>query len=193
MLNALFGQHFTEPLGLFDGNSTHQNGPFHLSQLFDLFHNCPELFPFGLIDHIRIVCSDHVFVGRDDHYVQIIDLGKLRSFSVGGSGHAGEFFIHAKIVLKSNGGESLIFLLHPHTLLGFQCLVQTITVTTARHKAASKFIHDNDLTIFDHIIHIFGEEGVGLQQLVYHVVAGKLLLILTPNPMFTFCLFLWRE
>ena len=108
-----------------------------------------------------MVCSGHFLVGRDEHHVQVIDLGKLCSFSVGGSCHAGEFLIHTKIVLKSNGGEGLVFLLNSHTLFGFQCLMQTITVTTARHEAASELIYDDDLTIFDHVVHILAEEGVG--------------------------------
>ena len=109
-----------------------------------------------------MVYSDHLFVGRDENHVQSIDLGKLSSFSVGSSCHAGEFLIHTKIVLKSNGGEGLVFLLNPHTLFGFQCLMQTIAVTTARHEATSELIYDDDLTIFDHVVHILAKEGVGL-------------------------------
>ncbi len=35
------------------------------------------------------------------------------------AGHAGEFFVHPKVILESDGGQGLVFLLDAHLFLGF--------------------------------------------------------------------------
>ncbi len=110
-------------LGFLDGDGPHQRRLAFWVKLSDLFHDGIELFPLGTIDDIRIVHADHGLVRGDDHHVQVVDLGKLGSFSIGRPGHARQFLIKAKIVLKRDGSEGLVFIGDLHPFLGLHGLV----------------------------------------------------------------------
>ena len=57
-----------------------------------------------------------------------------------------------RTVLECDGRQRLALSLDLHVLLRLDCLVQTITVASARHDTSGKFIDDQDLIILDHIV-----------------------------------------
>ena len=77
-----------EFLGLFDGNRADQHRLSALIAVLDLLDDGRELFFFRPIDHVGVVEADHRPIRRDDVDVEIVNLGKLRRFRVGRTGHA---------------------------------------------------------------------------------------------------------
>ncbi len=101
---------------------------------------------------------------------------KFGGFGVSRSGHAGEFVIHAEIILERDRGQSLIFIGDFELLLRLQRLVQPIAIAPARHEATGELVDDDHLTLFDHIVHILFEQGVrfqGLGQMVQNFNVGR--------------------
>ena len=105
-------------------------------------------------------------IGRDHGHIEIVDFFELRRFGIGRTGHAGQFVVHAKIVLEGDRGQGLVFVLDPNTFFGLQGLVQSVAVTASGHQSAGKFIDNDDLALFDDIVNIPFEEGVGLKGLI---------------------------
>jgi hypothetical protein len=98
--------------------------------------------------------------------LQIVDLLELGRFGVGRAGHAGQLVVHAEIVLKGDGGQGLVFVFDADVFLGLQGLVQPVAVAAAGHEAAGELVHDDDLALFDDVVHVALEQGVGLEGLV---------------------------
>jgi hypothetical protein len=44
--------------------------------------------------------------------------------------------------------------------------VQAVAVAAAGHEAAGELVHDDDLALFDDVVHVALEQGVGLEGLV---------------------------
>jgi hypothetical protein len=87
-------------------------------------------------------------------------------FGVGRTGHAGQLVVHAEVVLEGDGGQGLVFVFDADVFLGLQGLVQAVAVAPARHEAAGELVHDDDLALFDDVVHVALEHGVGLEGLV---------------------------
>ena len=81
---------------------------------------------------------------------------ELFRFSDCRTGHAGQFIIHAEIVLNGDGGVGQALSLDVDPFLGLDSLMQTFRIAPAQHQAAGKLIYNNDLAlIVDHIIAVF--------------------------------------
>ena len=78
-------------LRFLDGNGTDQHRLPFCVELLDLLNHRLELFPLGLVDHIREVGTQQRPVGRNDHHIQLVYLVELLRLGIGGSGHAGSF------------------------------------------------------------------------------------------------------
>ena len=154
-----------EPLRFFDRNRADQDRLAPFVAFLDLFDDRGELFFLRAVDHVRIVLPDHVAIGRDHVDVEIVDLGKLRRFRVGGAGHAGKFLVHAEIVLEGDRGQRLILVGDLDAFFGFDGLVQPVAPAAARHQAPGEFIDDDDFAVFHDIVHIALVEGMGLERL----------------------------
>src|SRR5690348_2453134 len=129
-------------------------------------HRGFELFALGAVDDVGILDADQRLVRGDDDDIEAVNFSELLGFGFRGSGHAGEFFVHAEIILESDGGERLIFALDLHGFLGFDGLVQTVGPAAARHLAARKFVHDDDFAFLDDVIHVALEKRVRAQALI---------------------------
>ena len=113
-----------------------------------------------------------VAVGRDDHDVELVDLGELFGLGVGGAGHAGELAVLAEVVLEGDGRERLVLALDLDLLLGFDCLVEPVAPAPARHQAARELVDDDDPAVLDHVLDVEVEQRVRPQRLV-HVVEQR--------------------
>ena len=75
--------------GLLDRHRADQHRPALLVLLEDLGDDRVPLFRLGPIDEIGILDAAQRPVGRDDHDVELVDLGELFGLGVGRAGHAG--------------------------------------------------------------------------------------------------------
>ena len=50
-------------------------------------------------------------------------------------------------------------------LLGLNCLMQSIAPSASLHYTASLFINNLDLTVYEHVVFVDVEHGIGLEQL----------------------------
>ena len=105
-------------------------------------------------------------VGRDDDDVELVDLGELFGLGLGRAGHARELLVLAEVVLEGDGRERLVLALDLHLLLGLDRLVQAVAPAPARHQAPRELVHDHDLAVLDHVVHVQAEERVRAQRLV---------------------------
>ncbi len=89
--------------------------------------------------------------------------------------HARQLLVHAEVVLKGDGGQGQVFALHLHSLLGLDCLVQPLRVAPPVHQATGEFVNDDHLPIFDNVVTIAMEDGLGSQGVVYIRGQGEVL------------------
>ena len=159
-------QHLAQHLGLLDRDGTDQDRLPPVIELLDLLHRGLELLPLGLVDHVRVVDSDHLLVGGDDDHIQLVGAHELRSLGVGRSGHACQLLVHAEEILERDGGQGLVFFGHAHSLLGLHGLVKTVAPAPARHHSSRELVHDHHLVVLDHVVDVLFKKPVGLDELV---------------------------
>ena len=142
-------QHFGQRLALFHADRTHQHGLALLVAFQHLLDNGIVFAVDRLVDGVRIIDALTGTVGghRDD--VQAVDLGELGGFGLGGTGHTGQLFVHAEVVLEGDGGQRFALGGDLHALLGLDGLMQTLVVAAADHQTTGELVHDDDLTILE--------------------------------------------
>ena len=120
----------------------------------------------------------HGQVCRNFNDIQLVDLVKLACFGRRGSGHAGQLWIHAEVILKGNRRECLVLRLDLHAFLCFHSLMQTIGPAASVHHASGKLIDDDDLVFLDDVINVALEHDIGFQRLVQMVHDQRVLIII---------------
>ena len=166
MLNLAHGQHLAQHFGDFNGSSTHQDGASGFYHLLNLFDDGFIFFAFGFVNAVVHVITGNGAVGRDNDYIQFVDVPKLARFRFGGTGHTGQLVIHTEVILQGNRGKCLCGGFHLHAFFGFNGLVQTVGVAAALHDTSGLFVHNLHLAVDYYIFVVFLEHGVSLQQLV---------------------------
>ncbi len=124
VLDLFLGQEFRKGLGRLDARRTNQHRGALVAELYDILHYSLELLLGSQIDQVVGIDTDHRLIGGNDHHVETVDLVKLESFSIRRTGHAGELFIQAEIILKGGGCQCLAFVLNGHAFLCLDGLVQ---------------------------------------------------------------------
>ena len=81
------------------------------------------------------------------------------------TGHAGEFFIHAEVVLDGDRSECLCFAFDLHVFLCFERLVESFGESSSRLRPAREFVNDDDLVVLDHVVHVNLKEAVCPEEL----------------------------
>src|SRR5207302_10117678 len=76
-----------------------------------------ELPFLRLEDQIVTVVARDRHIRRDLDHVEVVDLDELLLLSLGGTGHAGELFVEAEVVLEGDRRERDVLLLDLHALL----------------------------------------------------------------------------
>ena len=193
MLDLTQRQHTTQELGDLDGRRTYEDRPTLLYHRYDLVNDGVVFLAFGAVDAVVHVVAGDGFVGRDDHYVQLVDIPELPCLGLSGTGHTRELVVHTEVVLQGDGRKGLGSTLHLHVLFRLDRLVQTIAPTTPFHHTAGLLIDDLHFAAIDDVVDVFLEEGVRLEQLVYRVYALGLDTIVREDVVFLLLLLLGSD
>ena len=128
-----------------------------LVPLDDLVDDRIELRLLGLVDDVGAVLADHRPVCRNDDDVEAVDLVKLLCLGHGRTGHAGQLFVLAEVVLHGDGGDRLLLLLDLDAFLRLDRLVQSVRPAAAWHGAARELVDDDYLRVLDQVVAVTQE------------------------------------
>ncbi len=159
-----------ELFALLNRNSADQHGLAFFVALLDFLGGVAELLFLGAVDDVGVLDADERTVGGNHHHIEVVDLLELGGFGFRGTGHAGELFVQAEVILEGDGGERLVFALDLHVFLGFNGLVQPVAPAASGHEAAGELIDDDHLSVIDHVILVAVIEDVRAQRLLHVVV-----------------------
>ena len=95
---------------------------------------------------------------------RLVNLVELGGFGFRRTGHAGQFLVHAEIILESDGSERLVLALDLDVFLGFDRLVQAIGPAAPGHQAPGELIDDDDFAIFHHVLDVALVQSVRLDR-----------------------------
>src|ERR1035441_1390795 len=164
-----------EAFALLDRDGADEHGLTLGVALLDFVGGVAELLHLGAVHHVGVFLAPHDFVGGDTDYSELVDFVEFGGLGFGGTSHAGQFLVHAEVVLESDGGEGLVLALDLDAFLGFDGLVQAIAPAATGHEASGEFIDDNDLGAFVAIA-----DDVFAVALIEHVGAQGLLHVMGP-------------
>ena len=103
-------------------------------------------------------------VGRDDHDLESVDLHELTFLGDGRTGHPGELFVHAEVVLERDRREGLVLLLDRHAFLCLDRLMEAFRVPPALEDPAGELVDDHHLAVADQVVDILLVERLGLER-----------------------------
>ncbi|OPZ61410.1 MAG: hypothetical protein BWY88_00243 [Synergistetes bacterium ADurb.Bin520] len=170
-------EELTHHFGVLDGGGAHQHRlPFGVT-LSHLVRHSGELLPLGAVDQIGVILTDHGTVRGEHHHGETVDLFELLRFRGGGPRHTRQLAVHAEVVLDGHRGEGLIFPANAHSLFGLDGLVEAVGVPATEHEPTGELVHDDDLPVFHHVVHVALEKMPclqGLEDLMGHLGAGQI-------------------
>ena len=155
-----------EQLGLVDRRGADQHGLPVLVAAGDVSSDGRELCRLGAVDQVGLVGADHRLVRGDLQHPQAVDLLELRLLGLGRAGHAGEFVVHAEVVLQRDRGEGLVLVLDLDGFLGLERLVQALVVAAADQRASGVLVDDQHLTLGHHVVLVSVEQFLGADRVV---------------------------
>ena len=166
VLDAAQLQQLRQPLRLFDRDRADEDRPALLLLLEDVGDDRVVLLALGAVDGVRFLDPLQLAVGRDDHDVELVDLGELFGFGVGRAGHAGQLAVLAEVVLEGDGRERLVLALDLDLLLRLDRLVQPVAPAPPGHQPAGELVDDDDPAVLDHVVDVEPEQRVRAQRLI---------------------------
>ena len=138
--------------------------------LDNIVYYCVELALLGLEDSIRQILTGNRLVCRNFNNVKLINLPELLFLGHSRTGHTGELFVKAEVVLECYCSERLALVCNLNAFLSLNSLMQTLVIASAVHKAACEFVNDNNLVVLDNIVNIPLHNAVSLDSLIYVVL-----------------------
>ena len=126
-------------------------------------------------DHVGLVVAHHRPMCRDDHDFKPVDRLELERLGVGGTGHAGQLLVQAKVVLEGDRAKSLVFALDRHAFLRLDGLVQAIGPASTGEGAPGELIDDDDLAIAHDVLDIALIQRMRTHRCVQVVHDGEVL------------------
>ena len=79
---------------------------------------------------------------------------EFRFFGHSGTGHTRKLIVKSEKVLECDSGKRFRLFCNLNTLFGFDCLVKSLVVSSAEHKASCKLVNDYNLAVFYYIVNI---------------------------------------
>ena len=162
MGDPLLLEYFRKHFGFLDGDGAYQNRLAALMEFFNLGDNGVKFLFDRFVDAVRVIDALQFTVGGHGHHIEVIDLLELVGLGVRGTGHAGEFLIHAKIILEGDRRQRLVLAFDFDAFLGLNGLVQPVGPAASGHQPSGKFIDDEDLTVAHDVFDVLGKEFFGL-------------------------------
>ena len=159
-------QHMAQQLVLLNGDRTHQHRLALGVALLYLLDDGAVFAVLGLIHAVVVVDTGDGAVSGDLHDIQLVDGGEFLLLRHGRTGHTGQLGVHTEVVLEGDGGQRLALPLHLHLFLGLDGLMQTLAVAAAEHQTAGELVHDDDLAVLHHVVHIALHDAVGTDGLI---------------------------
>ena len=173
--DALLLEDIGQLLRLLNGNGANQHRLALGMTLLDLSDDSPQLALDVFIHHIRPVDAGQGLIGGDLYNVQLVDIPELLLLGESGARHARELVIETEVVLKCDGSQGLGFAGNLNAFFGLNRLVEPLIVPAAKHEAAGKLIHNDNLPILDHIVNIPLHHPISLDCLIDVVGEGGIL------------------
>ena len=96
--------------------------------------------------------------------MQIVGIHQFGSFSLGRSGHAREFVVHAEIVLQCDRRKRLVLFFDLDALFGFNRLVDTFTPATTFQNTTCKFVDDFYFATLNDVVLVAAVQLFGLES-----------------------------
>ncbi|MNJ12528.1 hypothetical protein D3C77_67210 [compost metagenome] len=163
VIDAFLLQQVGHVLGRFDGGGTHQHRTAQGHAFLDVGDDRGVLLVGGQVDQVVEVLTRQRLVRRDDHNVEVIDLGELEGFGVSGTGHAGQLVVQTEVVLEGGRRQGLAFGLDIQVFLRFDGLVQAFGQTATGHGTTGVLVDQQDLAVLDDVLDVAVEQLVRAQ------------------------------
>ena len=141
-----------EQFGILDRCGSDQHRLAAPIAILDIADDRVGLFLEGPENEVVLVLSDHRQIGWDHHRLQMVDLLKLEGLGIRRAGHAGEFGVHAEIILKRDRRQRLILALDGHPFLGFDGLMKPVGPAAPGHEPSGEFVDDDDFAVLNYIV-----------------------------------------
>ncbi|KAF1057264.1 MAG: hypothetical protein GAK45_02501 [Pseudomonas citronellolis] len=166
VVDAFLLQKVGHVLGGLDGRGTHQDRTALGHAFLDVGDDRRVLLVGGEVDQVVEVLPCQRLVRRNDHHVEVVDLGELERFGVGRTGHAGQLGVETEVVLEGGRSQGLALCLDVQVFLRLDGLVQAFGQAAARHGTAGVFIDQQDLAVLDDVLDVAVEQLVRTQARV---------------------------
>ena len=147
-------EHFGKQFALFNADRAHKYGLTGIVTFLDLLDNMLVFCSFRLENNIGQVLSDQGLVGGYLNNIQLIDLAEFLRFRGSRTRHARKLLIKPEVILESDGSKRFALVLYLNALFCFDCLMQTVVITSAEHDTAGELVYYEYLTVLDNIIDI---------------------------------------
>src|SRR3989337_1187382 len=169
MFNSLSYELFTQHFRFYNRNCSNQRWPPLFVDFHNFFNNGIKFLFCGSINAIWMVCTMYGFVCRYRNDFQFVYLVKFCRLCHRSACHPRKLFIQSIKILEGNRGKGLVFFLNALMLLRLYGLMQAIAPYATFHQASCKFIHDDNLTVFDDVVPIVFKHMMGTKGLFYIV------------------------
>ena len=134
-----------------------------MSLLHFITHS-PEFFFLGLIYSIFHIHTDHRYIRRDFYNIHAVDLTELLLLCQRRTCHTALFLIFIKQILERDRCKSFALPFYFHALLGLNCLMKTVRISSSGHDTSRKLIDDQNFVILHHIILVAEHQVVGTES-----------------------------
>ena len=154
VLYSLCLEHSRENFGFFDRCGTDKDRLIFCAALLDEFDNGAEFCILIGKYTVRMINADHGLVSRHFHNVKPVDLAEFLFLRHCRTGHTGQLAIHTEVILNGYGSRDLHLRLNIDLFLCLERLVQSVLITSARHKSARERVNDNYFSVLYNIVNV---------------------------------------
>ena len=154
MRDAFPFQQFAQFFGFINGNSTYQYRLTFCVGFCDVTNNGTEFACFCAVNNVLQVFSGNRSVCGDFHNVHTVDVTEFVFFCFGCTSHTAFFVVFVEVVLECDGSQCFAFPAYLYIFFCFDCLMQTVGITSAGHHTTGEFVDDNDFPFMNHIVFV---------------------------------------
>ena len=162
---ALSFEHIGQFFRFLDADGADEDGLSSVVALLDVGNYGVQLAAVLGVDFVVLVAAEGGLVGRNGDDIEGVYALEFLLFRLGGARHARQLGIHPEEVLESDCGKRPVLAADRHSLLGFDCLVQSFVVAPAYHYAPRELVDDEHLAVRHDVIAVALHHIVRLESL----------------------------